>query len=276
MSRAPPSPESCVLNSSRWRGIVTYGRGHASPRGTLVTARRLDWQRGRNGSWMSRLLTGRAFTRLGPTLVVGLLLALFLILPAGAAGSGPSPDPAPHRSPQKASASSDIKAATNEPVPDAAPRASRGPQPSPAPGSGDRTTASQTVTPVSSGGSRGGELSRTQDVASSSIPITRAPSVSATPAAASRRVASAAKHRATPPSNGASRKRPPATGHTFPTSLLRRLDLFRPATSALSSLTRHDDGTLVLLSALAMLVLLIASSSLLRLLARSRGEGWEG
>jgi hypothetical protein len=274
MPRAPPSSDR-VLNSSRWRGIVIYGWGQASPRGTLVTARRLDWQRGRKGSWMSRLLTGTAFTRLGLTLVVGLLLALFLILPAGAAGSGPSPDPAPNRSPQKASASADIKAATNEPVPDAAPRASRGPQPSPAPGSGNRTTASPTVTPVSSGGSRGGELSRTQDGASSSIPITRAPSVSATPAAASRRAASAAKHQATRSSNGTSGKEPAGTGHTFRTSLVRRLDLFRPATSALSSLTRHD-GTLVLLSALAMLVLLIASSSLLRLLARSRGEGWEG
>jgi hypothetical protein len=246
-----------------------------SPRGTLVTVRRLDWQRGRKVSWISRLLTGTAFTRLGHALAVGLLLALFLILPAGAASSGPSPDPAPHRSPQKASASSDIKAATNEPVPDAAPRGSRGPQPSPAPGSGHRTTPSQTVTPVSSGGSRGDELSRTTGDASTSIPITRAPSVPATPAAPSRRAAPAAKHPATRPSNAASRKRAAAIGLTFPALLAHRLDLFRPATSALSSLTRHD-GILVLLSALAMLVLLIASSSLLRLLARSRGEGWEG
>ena len=188
-----------------------------SPRGTLVTVRRLDWQRGRNVSWISRLLTGTAFTRLGHALAVGLLLALFLILPAGAAGSGPSPDPAPHRSPQKASASSDIKAATNEPVPDAAPRGSRGPQPSPAPGSGHRTTPSQTVTPVSSGGSRGAGLSRTTGDASTSIPITRAPSVPATPRprrAAPRRRRSTRRHALATPrrANGqrpsASRSRP--------------------------------------------------------------------
>lgn len=51
--------------------------------------------------------------------------------------------------------------------------------------------------------------------------------------------------------------------------------MFRPATGALTSLSRHD-GTLLLLGSLAMLVLLVASSSLLRLLARSGGEGWEG
>jgi hypothetical protein len=264
-----------VLNSCGWGGIVIYGQGQAESKGNAVTARRLDWHRGRNVWWIRPTRTGTAFTRLGRTVVVGLLSALFLILPAGAAGSGPSPDPAPQRSPQKASVSSDTKAATNQPVPDAAPRASRGPQPSPAPGSGHSTTVSQTVTPFSSGGSRGGEVSQTHGGASSSSPITRAPSVPVTPAAASRSAAPAAKHRTTRVSNGASRKRPAVTGLTFPALLAHRLDLFRPATSALSSLTRHN-GTLVLLSALAMLVLLIASSSLLRLLARSRREGWGG
>ena len=253
-----------------------YGRGRASPRGTQVRARRMDWQRGHNVLWIRRLLTGTVFTRLRPTVVAGLLSALFLILPAGAAGSGPSPDPAPQRSPQQASASSDTMAATNQPAPDAAPRTSRGPQPSPAPGSGHSTTVSQAVTPFSSGGSRGGEVSQTHGGTSSSSPITRAPSRPASSAAASPRVAPGAKQRETLASKGAARRRPAVTGGlTFPALLAHRLDLFRPAASALSSLTRHN-GTLVLLSALAMLVLLIASSSLLRLLARSRREGWGG
>ena len=118
-------------------------------------------------------------------------------------------------------------------------------------------------------------MSQTHGGASSSSPITRAPSRPASSAAASPRVAPGAKQRETLASKGAARRRPVAGGLTFPALLAHRLDLFRPAASALSSLTRHN-GTLVLLSALAMLVLLIASSSLLRLLARSRREGWGG
>ena len=47
----------------------------------------MDWQRGHNVLWIRRLLTGTVFTRLRPTVVAGLLSALFLILPAGAAGA---------------------------------------------------------------------------------------------------------------------------------------------------------------------------------------------
>lgn len=239
-----------------------------------MTARRLDWQRGRNGRWIRRLLTDTPFTRLRPAVVVGLLSALFLILPAGAAGSGASPDPAPHASSHRAVDSSATKDATNQPAPDAAPTAPRTPQPTAAPGFGRPATSSGTVAPVTSPSVdqpriHSGAPSSDSDSGGPEL-LTRSPHTTKAP-----RATPVAKRRTLRPSHSRVQGQTAATHPGFPASLARRLDVFRPATSALSSLTRHD-GTLVLLSALAMLVLLIASSSLLRLLARSRGEGWEG
>ncbi len=58
--------------------------------------------------------------------------------------------------------------------------------------------------------------------------------------------------------------------------LAHSLALLRPLiTGALGPLSKVD-GTLLLLGALALVVLVLASSSLLRLLARLGDEGWEG
>lgn len=81
------------------------------------------------------------------------------------------------------------------------------------------------------------------------------------------------------------RRRPAATDHSaartrhpqvdFPAAVERRIEqLPREVTGALNPVS-HEDGVLLLLGALAFAVLVVVSSTLLRLLARIRSEGWE-
>ena len=221
--------------------------------------------------------TASVLARVTPGVVIALLVALFLTLPAGAAGSGASPDPAPQGSSHKAVDSS-TRNDINQPAPDAAPSPARNPEPTAAPGSGRHSSASPTVAP---GSSPSVDLSSTHSGATSTGSrsgspgvIARAPSAPAAHPTKLHRALPAVKHRTTQPGKSGAQGSTAATPVDISALLARRLDVLQPATGALTSLSHHD-GTLLLLGSVAMLVLLVASSSLLRLLARGGREGWE-
>lgn len=61
----------------------------------------------------------------------------------------------------------------------------------------------------------------------------------------------------------------------FPLTLIRKTEQLPSAVGRVLTPLSHDDGVLLLLGALALAVLVIASSTMLRLLTRIRDEGWE-
>ena len=197
----------------------------------------------------------------GRRTIVGAVIAALLVAPAAAAAAGPTPDRPP------GSPASDI---VSSPV---------APDPAPARGTGRSTTGSvthtgvisaPTVTTAPPSGS-----AATQAPAPRSAPIARpAASAGAPSPAPVKRVVAARSHAADrvghPPGASKSGRSTVASGLAWK---LTRLAVGLPITFATKSSERS--GLLLLLAALALTVLVLASGTLVRLLVRMHDELWE-
>jgi hypothetical protein len=236
------------------RGRTAWGRSQ------LLVRVRVNGRRSAEARAWARPLLARA-SEIG---VAVMLLALLAPAGAGAAGDRAAPDPAPQVAPAGSAGS-----AAPEAAPQAEPSASPGPAAAPAPGSHQSAPASPPVTQVGQGGSSGPAISRTESDARSSVESSTS-RVATSVETSSGSHQQPAAHPRRPVHRAAAR---PYLG--FPLAAGHRLaELPTAFTNALAPLARGD-GRLMLLGALALAVLVFASSALLRLLARLRDEGWE-
>jgi hypothetical protein len=260
----------------------------------LLRTGRQDWRRRRDGSLLPKARGSAAsvLARLGPFMVVGLLLGLLTPAPAAAAGpdaapqqaspssagatsAAPSPQPAPTSSSSPKSSTSAISA---DPSSQPAPTSSSAPKSSPPSGPSQAGSEPPNVTPTAQGGSSAVVPSETATHPSSAV---QSPSISTrtgvVPSPTHHKHPRATATRRAAPLSHPPVHRPTASAHVaFPVLLARRLELLDPgSTGPLRPLTRGDPA-LMLLGALALAVLVLASTRLLRLLARLGRDGYEG
>jgi hypothetical protein len=260
----------------------------------MLTATRSDLRAPR-ASLAPRLAACRtpALVRLGATIIAVLAVALLAPMVANASGGGAQPDASPGPEPAPASSQAGTQ-------PDAAPQVqpssgTSSPSPQPATTSGsDHTSQSSsgssgaTEAPQgqssqgasSQGKSSQGESSQggSSQGASSSAGSSGAATSSATTHHVARARPRAQRSKHQPKTSGpaaATHRSVRHAGVELPFGLGRRLDDLPSALSAARDPLSNSDGTMLLLSALALGVLVVASVTLLRLLARIREEGWE-
>lgn len=195
--------------------------------------------------------------------ILWLLVALALLMPGAAAAAGPAPDPAP----QPAST-----ADTNSPSPDPAPQAAAWPQAPTPPSQSSVGSPAPSVTVQPSGGSLA--VTPTQPAAQTpargEASVTRSPSLSpprAAHAPSPRRPAHA--HRSHASADAAVSQEPLRLLVARMRSWLRL-----PSGGVIEPTTSRRSGLLLLLSALALATLCLASSALVRLLARLGDHWW--
>lgn len=253
----------------------------------LASARSLCWCRQRSGSWTREARAAGAWKLggRGNAVLVAVSLALVLALPAPAAASaGPvGPDPAPHAaSSGPAVASPSSSGSVSSPAPQAQPSSSPRPQPAASSGSSPHSPASGTGTPVAPGGSSSAGLSPAQG---SATPIS---SGRGTPgrttrldarqrighASATHHVRGRSTRRAARTHHAAAHSSPGLADLAVPFVIPHHLAWLRPLLAGSLGRLSHGDGLLLLLGALALVVLVLASSTMLRLLMRVMREGW--
>lgn len=270
-----------VLISGGLRRIVTQGgliRGRAEEQ-LFPRVWRLDRRQRcrRSAIRVVRAHASSVRARLGETIVVMLVLALLAPAPGSAAG----PDPAP----QKASTSSS-SASSPTPAPQPSPTQSPAPKPAPATGSSQSTSGSTTGASDGQGGSptvapaqpvtSASSGVRSTGIASSGVraPILSAPaSVAAGPSHTDHKRAPATIRRAHP--RLATLHRQATSPIALPAILAQGLNLLPPLFTAPFNKLSHGDPVLMLLGALALAVLVLASLSMLKLLALAGAEGRE-
>ena len=245
-----------------------------------------------------------ALVRLSATIIAVLAVALLVPMAANASGGGAQPDASPGPEPAPASSHAGTQ-------PDAAPQvqpssATSSPSPQPATTSGSdhssqSTSGSSGAAEAPQGESSQGESSQggssqggssqggssqggsSQTGSSQGASSSVGSSGAATSSATAHHVARAPQPRVQRSKRERKTSRPAATAHRsvrhtsveLPFGLARRLDHLPSALSAARDPLSNSDGTMLLLSALALGVLVVASATLLRLLARIRAEGWE-
>jgi len=234
-----------------------------------------------------------ALVRVSAAIIAVLAVTLLAPMAASASGGGAQRDPSPAPEPAPASSHAGTQ-------PDAAPQVqpssvTGSPSPQPATTSGsDHTSQSSSgssgATQAPQDGSSQVQSSQTgsSQGASSSAGSSGAATSSATAHQAARapqpRVQrSKHQHTTSRPAATTRRSRPAATAqrsvrHTsveLPFGLGSPLNHLTGVLGAARDPLSHPDGTMLLLSALALAVLVVASGTLLRLLARIREEGWE-
>jgi hypothetical protein len=234
-----------------------------------------------------------ALVRLSATMIAVLAVALLAPMAANASGGGAQRDPSPAPEPAPASSHAGTQ-------PDAAPQVqpssvTSSPSPEPATTSGSDHTSQSS--PGSSGATQapqGGpvQVESSQTGPSQSASSSAGPSGAATSSVTAHHDARAPRprvlrskhqHKTSRPAATTHRSRPSATAqravrHTsveLPFGLGSRLNHLPGVLGAARDPLSHPDGTMLLLSALALAVLVVASGTLLRLLARIREEGWE-
>lgn len=194
--------------------------------------------------------------------VVGLLLALVFIPASARASKAPPPDAAPQG------------ASTSTPSPDAAPHAASRSASSPGPATVPPSEGSRGATSSGSEAAASGTLGQGSARAGSSSPIATTPS--ATPTS---KLSPASSRRRAPPArrghHGRSTAKPRPAANQFRLLIGRRQESSLEAASTIGHAVVRPGGVLLLLSALALGVLVVASIALLRLL-RLNGDWWEG
>jgi len=212
----------------------------------LLTRSKGMWRRRRGqteaGSWAARIVA-----RTCGTVVVVLVVSGFLVS-AGATAATPRLDPNP--SPQKAPTSG----AASQPTPDPAPHAT-----STVPAPHQSTPAEPPIrVPVDVAPARTDNAPAANTVTASHAHVSRPPAPSGRPAST--------QHARVPRASASHRAGSQATRLSFPLGLPR--DLLLPRVALHAGTDSRGDGVLLLLSAVAMVVLTLASLALLRRLRR--------
>jgi hypothetical protein len=222
---------------------------------------RLDWWTGHVGPWIprARAPSVRMFSGRGATFVVALLLLATTDSQRASAAVGAAPDPVP----QPASAIASPTGPAPDPRPQAAPLST--PVRSPV-----SSGPAQTALPVApSAGTVGAGVKPVQPIVSrpAAAAITPATRGSTSPIRSTATARPSRLHRVPPRQSSAVRSRGRISVSGRPQDLV---DLAAAAVS--SPAASRPNGAFLLLGALALTILVIASSSLLRLLVRMNAE----
>jgi hypothetical protein len=244
------------LIRERWWRMVW---GHRTRTTRALKARAVDWWLRPGGCWLRRALPSAApiLARIGELVVVCLLVAAVVSMPAEAAGGrGPAvPDPAPQPIAPPQPTAGSARGSAAQPRPQTAPRPLAS---SPAPGASQRLAGGSSPTPAT----------HTQSGSSGA----------AVPARALTRRALAVRRPVRGPRSPRRAAPRSAQAQSAEASAALALagirDLPRlPTAAALTPSTSRHNGDLLLLSSLALAALVIASLVLLRRVARLRADG---